>query len=213
MQVLLLEDVDNLGLAGDVAKVAPGFGRNYLIPQKMAILATPGALKRAEAVRKAGELRRAQEKSDAEAIVGQIEGQVLIFERRSGERGQLYGSVTVAEIADVINEKFDIDIDRRKIRLPEPIRSIGEYDVAIRLMVEVTTTVHVVVLNEGETYNPNAAAEAEAAEAEAEAAEAATEEVVEEAEEVTEASSDDAMADMVADAIDAVDDTVTDDDE
>lgn len=196
MQVLLLEDVDNLGLAGDVAKVAPGFGRNYLIPQKMAVIATEGALKQSEAIRKAGELRRAQEKSDAEAILSQIEGQTLVFERRSGDRGQLYGSVTVAEIAEAIQEKFDIEIDRRKIRLSEPIRAIGTYDVAIRLMVEVTTNVVVVVINEGETYDPAnpPQAEAETEETVAEVVDEATEAVAETAEAVAEADTDEADA-------------------
>jgi len=152
MQVLLLEDVDNLGLAGDITKVAPGYGRNYLIPQKLAILATPGAVKQADAIRKAGELRRAREKTDAEAIANQISDQVFVFERRAGDRGQLYGSVTAAEIASAITDKFGIDIDRRKIRLPEPIRALGEWDVPIRLMVEVSTNIRVVVIGEGEVY-------------------------------------------------------------
>lgn len=152
MKVLLLQDVDNLGLAGDVVKIAPGYGRNYLLPQKLAILATPGALKQAEAVRKAGELRRAREKADAEAIVNQIKDKVLVFERRAGERGQLYGSVTASDIAQKLSEQVEIEIDRRKINLPEPLRTLGEWDVSIRLMVEVSTTVRVIVIGEGETY-------------------------------------------------------------
>lgn len=154
MQVLLLQDVDNLGLAGDVAKVAPGYGRNYLLPQKMAILATEGALKQSDAIRKSGELRRAQEKADAEAIVGQIEGQELVFERRAGERGQLYGSVTSGDITDAIQEKLGIEVDKRKIRLSEPIRALGDYEVSIRLMVEVTTSIYVGVITEGDVYIP-----------------------------------------------------------
>ncbi|MFQ5577463.1 MAG: 50S ribosomal protein L9, partial [Anaerolineae bacterium] len=86
MKVLLLQDVDNLGLAGEVAKVANGYGRNYLIPQNLAVLATPGALKQAKNIRQAGELQRAREKADAEAIKNQIEGTTLVFERRAGER-------------------------------------------------------------------------------------------------------------------------------
>lgn len=152
MKVLLLQDVDNLGLAGDVVTIAPGYGRNYLLPQKLAILATPGALKQAEAIRKAGEVRRAREKADAEAIVNQIEDKVLIFERRAGERGRLYGSVTASDIAQKLSEQAEIEIDRRKINLSEPIRTLGEWDVTIRLMVEVSTTVRVIVIGEGETY-------------------------------------------------------------
>lgn len=152
MDVLLLQDVDNLGLAGDAVKVKPGYARNFLIPQRLAMLATSGALKQAEAIRKSGEIRRAQEKADAEAIVNQIEGVLLVFERRAGDRGQLYGSVTVAEIAAALSEKVSIEIDRRKIRLPEPLRSLGDYEVTVRLMVEVSTTIQVAVIQEGETY-------------------------------------------------------------
>ncbi len=192
MKVLLLQDVDNLGLAGDVAKVAPGYGRNYLLPQGMAVLATKSALKQAEAIRKAGELRRAQEKEDALAIANQINGAVFVFERRAGERDKLYGSVTVGDIATAINEKFGLDIHKRKIALPEPIRSLGEYAIAVKLMVEVTAHVKAVVINEGETYDPNAAAEAKA---EAEAAEAAEAETVETVEaETTEAVEETAEA-------------------
>jgi len=152
MDVLLLQDVDNLGLAGDAVKVKPGYARNYLIPQRLAMLATTGALKQAEAIRKAGEVRRAREKADAEAIVNQIQDVLLVFERRAGERGQLYGSVTVAEIAKALSEKVEIEIDRRKIRLPEPLRALGDYDVTVRLMVEVSTNIRVAIIQEGETY-------------------------------------------------------------
>lgn len=161
MKVLLIEDVDNLGLAGEVTDVAPGYGRNYLLPQQLAILATPGAMKQAEAIRKAGELKRAQEKADAEAIANQIDGQLLVFERRAGDRGQLYGSVTASDIAEALSEKVDIEIDRRKINLPEPLRSLGEWDVTVRLMIEVSVTIHVAVIAEGETYVPGGAAEEE----------------------------------------------------
>ena len=164
MKVLLLQDVDNLGLAGDVAEVANGYGRNYLIPQKLAVLATPSALRQAEAVRRAGEAQRARQKADAEAIKGQIDGALLVFERRAGERDKLYGSVTAQDIANALNEKFGLDIHKRKVVLPEPIRSLGEWDIPIRLMVEVSATVHVVVIQEGETYTPPAPPPPEVAE-------------------------------------------------
>ncbi len=156
MKVLLLQDVDNLGLAGNVANVANGYGRNYLLPQGMAVLATRNALKQAEAIRKVGELSRAREKEDATAIANQINGAVLVFERRAGDRDKLYGSVTVGDIAMALNEKFELDINKRKISLPEPIRALGEYDIAVKLMIEVTAHVKVVVLNEGEPYVPAA---------------------------------------------------------
>ncbi len=168
MKVLLLQDVDNLGLAGEVAKVANGYGRNYLLPQGLAMLATPGALRQAETIRQAGELQRAREKEDALAIANQINGAVLVFERRAGERDKLYGSVTATEISQALNDKFGLDIHKRKIALPEPIRTLGEWDLSIKLMIEVSAFVKVVVVNEGEVYAP-ATAEEPAAEVEAEA--------------------------------------------
>ena len=91
MEVLLIQDVDNLGYAGDVKKVANGFGRNYLLPQNLAVLATPGALKQAETIRKTAEKHRAQEMEDAKAIANQLANLELLFERRAGETGKWAG--------------------------------------------------------------------------------------------------------------------------
>jgi large subunit ribosomal protein L9 len=149
MQVLLIQDVDNLGYAGDVKKVADGFGRNYLIPRNMAVLATPGALKQAETIRKSAEKRRAHEMADAQAMANQLAGLELYFERRAGETGKLYGSVTSGEIVDEITAKTGLEIDKRKIALPEPIRQLGQNEVTIKLMIDVATTIKVHVLPEG----------------------------------------------------------------
>lgn len=197
MKVLLLQDVDNLGMAGDVAKVAAGYGRNFLIPQNMAVLATKNALKQSEAIRKAGELRRAQEKEDALAILNQINGKVVVFERKAGDQNKLYGSVTASDIVNAINEKYGLEISKRKIVLPEPIRSLGQYDITVKLMIEVSAVVKVVVIGEGESLEETATAKAtEITEAEAvedvvaetaEAVEEAVEEVAEVAEETEDA--------------------------
>lgn len=165
MRVLLIEDVDNLGYAGDIKRVADGFGRNYLIPQKLAVLATPGALKQAATIRKAAEKRRAQEMEDARAIANQLEGLELLFERRAGETGKLYGSVTSGDIAEAIKAKIDIEIDRRKVALPEPIRSLGSQDVPIKLMMDVATRIKVDVLPLGGILERERLSEAEAEEA------------------------------------------------
>jgi large subunit ribosomal protein L9 len=149
MKILLLQDVDNLGLAGDVKTVAAGFGRNYLLPQRLAVLATPGSLKQADAIRKTGAIRRAKEKSDAEATASLIAGKTLYFERRAGDTGKLYGSVTSNDIAQVLSEAAGTAIDKRKVAISEPIRMLGEHEVAIRLMVEVAVQVKVVVGVEG----------------------------------------------------------------
>jgi large subunit ribosomal protein L9 len=157
MEVLLLQDVDNLGLAGDITNVADGYGRNYLLPQELAVLATSSARKQAEAIRKAGEARRAREKADAQAIANQLRDVVLVFERRAGDREQLYGSVTSRDIVTEIETKHALEIDRRKLVLPEPLRSLGEFEVEVRLMVEVSVNLKVVVIKEGTTYKPQAA--------------------------------------------------------
>lgn len=175
MKVLLLKDVDNLGYAGDVKNVANGFGRNYLIPQQLAVLATSGALKQAETIRKAAEKRRAQEKTDAEAIANQVGGLRLLFERRAGETGKLYGSVTSGDIADEILAKTGIEIDKRRVALPEPIRNLGEQEVTIKLMIDVSTTIDVEVLPLGGVLERERLAEAEAKVKEKETAEAEAE--------------------------------------
>jgi large subunit ribosomal protein L9 len=149
MKVLLIQDVDNLGYAGDVKKVADGFGRNYLLPRNLAVLATPGALKQAETIGKAAEKRRALETADAQATANQLAGLELLFERRAGETGKLYGSVTSGDIAEAVKKKTDLEIDKRKVALPEPIRQLGEQEVTIKLMIDVATSIKVHVLPEG----------------------------------------------------------------
>lgn len=167
MQVLLIKDVDNLGYAGDVKKVAGGYGRNYLLPHGLAVLATPGALKQAETIRRAAEKHRAQEMEDAKAIANQLEGLNLLFERRAGETGKLYGSVTSGDIAEAIVEKTGIDLDKRKVALPEPIRTLGQQDVPVKLMIDMTTNISVEVLPLGGILERERLSEAEAAAASA----------------------------------------------
>ncbi|MDM8532712.1 50S ribosomal protein L9 [Anaerolineales bacterium HSG25] len=171
MEVLLIKDVDNLGYAGAVKKVKNGFGRNYLLPQKLAILASPGALKQAETIRRAAEKQRAIELEDAKAIANQITDVMLSFERRAGETGKLYGSVTSSDIARELEKKTSIAIDKRKISLPEPIRQLGELEVTIKIVMDLSTTIKVEVLNEGGlAERARAAAKKAAAEAKAAAA-------------------------------------------
>ena len=162
MEVILREDVPNLGLRGEVVKVADGYGRNYLLPRKMAMQATDANKAVIEQMKAAAERRSASEKAQAEALVVKLDPVVLSFTRRAGEAGHLFGSVTSADIAaDLAAQGFEID--RRKIQLGEPLKSLGEYKVAIRLHREVTARVTVKVLAEVEE-------EPEAAEKPAEAA-------------------------------------------
>ena len=149
MKVLLIQDVDNLGYAGDVKNVANGYGRNFLIPHRMAVLATPGSLKQAETIRKAAEKHRAQQMEDAQAMANQLANLELVFERRAGETGKLYGSVTSTDIVEAIQARTEIDVDKRKVALPEPIRMLGQQEVSIKLMIDVTATLKVTVLPEG----------------------------------------------------------------
>jgi large subunit ribosomal protein L9 len=144
MEVILKEDVPKLGSRGDVVKVAEGYGRNYLLPKKLAIEATSGNKNVIEQM-KAAAVRRAQkDKSEADALAQQLAGVTLSFTRRSGEHDQLFGSVTSSDIATEL-EKKGFNIDRRKIVLDEPLKTIGEFPVQIRLFKEVAGTIKVQV--------------------------------------------------------------------
>jgi large subunit ribosomal protein L9 len=144
MKVILKQDIDKLGKTGDVVKVAPGYGRNYLLPRSIALEATPGNLKIMEIERVAAARRDQREKGAASILARELVKLVVTIRRKTGEGGTLYGSVTALDIADfLITHK--IDIDKRKIQLEEPIKSIGEFSVPIRLHREVTVPIKVIV--------------------------------------------------------------------
>src|SRR5580765_2599105 len=132
MEVILKEDVAKLGSRGDVVKVAEGYGRNFLLPRKLAIEATTGNKAVIEQMKAASVRRSAKEKTAAEALAKQFEGVSLSFQRRSGEHDQLFGSVTSGDLADALAKK-GFDIDRRKIQVHEPLKTLGEFTVPIRL--------------------------------------------------------------------------------
>ena len=162
MKVLLLEDVDKLGLAGKVVTVSDGYARNYLLPRGLAKVAGPGALQQAEQVRKSGERKRAQLMSDAQVQAQRIEGVTLTFRARAGDKGKLYGSITTAELAEALGRELGQEFDRRKID-SDPLRQVGEHAVPVRLMADVSATLKVVI--EAEGGEPAAAEAAEASEA------------------------------------------------
>jgi large subunit ribosomal protein L9 len=142
MEVILKEDVMKLGHRGDVVKVADGYGRNYLLPEKLAIEAT-AANKAVIEQMKASALRKsAKEKVGAEELSAKLNEVVLVFERKAGEHEQLFGSVTAADIAKELEAK-GYEVDRRKIHLDEPLKTVGEFHVPIRLHREVTAHVQV----------------------------------------------------------------------
>jgi large subunit ribosomal protein L9 len=147
MEVILKEDVPKLGHRGDVIKVAEGYGRNYLLPRKLAIEATQANKAVIEQMKQAAVRRSAVEKADSEALSKQLENVSLTFQRKAGEKDHLFGSVTSSDIAEAL-EQNGFKIDRRKIQLNEPLKSIGEFEVPIRLHREVSSKVKVVVEKE-----------------------------------------------------------------
>jgi len=168
MEVILKEDVVNLGHRGDVVKVADGYGRNFLLPRKLAMQATEANKTVIEQMKTASARRAVTEKAQAEVLVSLLEPMVLTFTRKSGEAGHLFGSVTSGDIAAELTSK-GFEIDRRKIQLPEPLKTVGDHTVTIKLYREVAAHVKVNVLAEAteeteETPVAEPVAEAEAAE-------------------------------------------------
>lgn len=162
MEVILKEDVVNLGHRGDVVKVADGYGRNFLLPRKLAMQATAANKAVIDQMKAAAARRSATEKALAEELVVKLAPVVLDFTRKSSDAGHLFGSVTSAEIAAALEAK-GFDIDRRKIHLDEPLKSLGEFSVAIKLYREVTAHVKVRVLAEAAGEIPTEAPAAEPA--------------------------------------------------
>jgi len=147
MEVILKEDVPKLGSRGDVVKVAEGYGRNFLLPRKLAIEATSTNKAVIDQMKAASVRRLAKEKHEAEALAKQFEGLSVSFQRRSGENDQLFGSVTSSDIADAL-EKKSFHIDRRKIQLHEPLKTVGEFDVPVKLHKDVTAHIKVLIEKE-----------------------------------------------------------------
>ena len=149
MQVILLQDLYKHGVAGEVVKVADGFARNYLIPRKMAMQATPSALRQTETVRENVEARKAQYNNMLNDLARQIDGVELIFGRRAASTGKLFGSVTTQEIADELDRVTSVDINRRRIS-QQSLREVGTHQVAVRLGNELAPTLTVTIVPEDE---------------------------------------------------------------
>ena len=160
--VLLREDVDNLGARGEIVRVKAGYARNYLLPRKLAVVATPGNVRQIEAERAALLKKEARERATAEAQSSLMKSLRLEFERKVGEHGLLYGSVTAMHIADALKEK-GYEVDRRRILLHEPIKETGEFAVTVRLHRDVNVEIPVVVTGEGGAQTAAAAATDEGA--------------------------------------------------
>lgn len=173
MNVLLLQDVYKLGRAGQIKKVANGYGRNYLIPQGLAIPATPHAVKMAERIAANADKQRSTQNAEATALAEKIKGVQLLFPARAGETGKLYGSITTQQVADQLGEKLGVQLDKRQIH-SQPLRLLGMHKVSVRLTLDVIPEFDVVVYREGESpENYMVAAQELAAAAEAPQAAAA----------------------------------------
>lgn len=147
MELILREDIPHLGQRGDVVRVSNGYGRNYLLPRKLAMLVTAGNRKVAEQEKAAAVRREAHEKSDAEQLAGMLTNATVSVARKAGETGTLFGSVTSMDVAEAL-AKLGFQLDRRKILLENPIKQLGEYQIPVRLHHEVTASVTVRVVPE-----------------------------------------------------------------
>jgi large subunit ribosomal protein L9 len=147
MEVILRADVPELGRRGDIVSVKAGYARNYLLPRKLAMEATPGNRKQVEAMKAAGARREANEQAAAQSLAAQLAEVTLTLAAKAGESDQLFGSVTAMDIAEALEAK-GFHVDKRRVHLEEPIKTLGEYSVPVRLHREVTGAVKVVVSRE-----------------------------------------------------------------
>jgi large subunit ribosomal protein L9 len=167
MRVLLLKDVYKLGRAGDVKRVADGYGRNFLIPQRLATLATATAIKQAESLRANAAIARAKLNAELAGVADTLNSLVLTFSVKAGDTGKLYGSITPAQIAEQIKKSAGLEIDRRNVG-NQPLRELGDYKIPVRLTADLIPVVKVTLYREGEAPKPAAPAAPPAPEAEAE---------------------------------------------
>jgi len=149
MKVLLIKDVYKLGRAGDVKKVADGYGRNFLVPQGMAVLATPGAMSTAERIRAKAAERRTVLNDEMSSVAEALKNVQLTFGARAGETGKLYGSITSQDIADAIQQKIGVQIKRQQLDM-QPLRNLGEHTIRVRLTMDLIPELKVNVYREGE---------------------------------------------------------------
>jgi len=157
MKVLLIKDVYKLGRAGDVKRVADGYGRNFLLPQGLAVLATPGALARTEHIRTQANEKRAILNNELGGVAEILAKQTLTFAAKAGETGKLYGSITPAMICDALKAQSGIEVNRRQLDF-EPIRTLGTHKTRIRMTIDLIPEVTVIVYREGEAVGVEQAA-------------------------------------------------------
>ena len=148
MEVLLTQDVAGLGRAGEIKKVAAGYGRNYLIPRGLAVLTRPDLVRQAEEQRRAAEKKAVRETADARALAQKMAQMTLTFKAKAGEQDKLYGSITSGDIVEELAKQLGREMDRRKVLLEQPLKQLGSHQVAIKLATDVTAELTVVVERE-----------------------------------------------------------------
>jgi len=169
MKVLLTKDVYKLGRAGDIKKVADGYGRNFLLPQGLAVLATAGALKQVDKIKSQADVRRTEQNSELKDLASHINGVVFVFSAKAGDTGKLYGSITTQDVATAIQEKTRFEVKKQQIEM-QPIRTLGDFVAHVRLTMDLVPEVKIIVHREGEALEEEAPAEAPAPAAETAAA-------------------------------------------
>ncbi len=152
MKVMLVKDVYKLGRAGDVKKVADGYGRNFLIPQGLAVLATEGALKQIQKIKAQAEIRRATQNNELKGLADQVKEVTLTFAAKAGDTGKLYGSITTQDIATALTEKVRFEVKRQQVDI-QPIRALGEFTAHIRLTMDLVPEIKIIVHREGESID------------------------------------------------------------
>ena len=150
MKVLLIKDVYKLGRAGDIKKVADGYGRNFLLPQGLAVLANEGALKQIQKIKSQAEIRRNAQNNELKGLADQIREVTLVFPAKAGETGKLYGSITPSDIASALTEKIRFEVKRQQIDT-QPIRTLGEFTAHVRLTMDLVPEIKIIVHREGES--------------------------------------------------------------
>jgi large subunit ribosomal protein L9 len=150
MKVVFLEDVPNVARAGEIKKVASGYGRNYLIPRKLALPADAQAISQVEAQRRLKARQQAESESELQELARELDGREVTLKARVGAKDHLYGSITNADIADELKNSAGLVVDKRKIELAEPIRKLGSYEVSVKLAKDIVSQIRVTVVEEAE---------------------------------------------------------------
>ena len=160
MKVLLIKDVYKLGRAGDIKKVADGYGRNFLIAQRFAVLATEGALKQVQKIKAQAEIQRTAQNEELKGLADQIKAVSLTFPAKAGETGKLYGSITTQDVATALQEQTRYEVRRQQIDM-QPIRDLGEFSARVRLTMDLVPQIKILVYREGESAESAVAQEPE----------------------------------------------------